>query len=174
VAEGVELARKHRLPKVVIDVIEQHHGTTLIRYFYLRAKEGSTRPPKAGGPAPMAARSGSQDPLVSAATAVPIVESVYRYDGPKPQFKESVLIALADTVEAASRSLKQVTRESLSELIDTIFRERIADGQLDAAPLTFAELARSKESFISTLLNMLHSRVAYPPVGEGKTEEPKG
>jgi hypothetical protein len=122
----------------------------------------------------MAARSGSQDPFVSTAAAVPIAESVYRYDGPKPQFKESVLIALADTVEAASRSLKQVTRESLSELIDTIFRERIADGQLDAAPLTFAELARSKESFISTLLNMLHSRVAYPPVGEGKTEEPKG
>ena len=83
-------------------------------------------------------------------------------------------LALADSLEAASRSLKQVTRESLGELIDTIYRERIADGQLDDAPLTFAELAQSKKSFIFTMLNMLHSRVAYPPAGEGKTEGLKG
>jgi membrane-associated HD superfamily phosphohydrolase len=105
---------------------------------------------------------------------VPIAESIYRYDGPKPQFKECALIALADSLEAASRSLKQVTRESLGELVDSIFHERIVDGQLDNAPLTYAELAQIKESFISTLLNMLHSRVAYPPAGEGKTEGLKG
>jgi hypothetical protein len=174
VTEGMELARKHHLPKVVIDVIQQHHGTTLIRYFYLRAKEGGNRPPKGSGPASFVARSGSQDPFPPTAAAVPAAESVYRYDGPKPQFKECALIALADSLEAASRSLKQVTRESLGELIDTIYRERIADGQLDDAPLTFAELAQSKKSFIFTMLNMLHSRVAYPPAGEGKTEGLKG
>jgi putative nucleotidyltransferase with HDIG domain len=165
VTEGVELARKHRLPKVVVDVIEQHHGTTLIRYFYLRAKGGGIRSSAGGSSAPFAARSGSQDPFLPTPAAVPIAESIYRYDGPKPQFKESALIALADSLEAASRSLKQVTRESLGELIDSIFHERIVDGQLDEAPLTYAELAQIKESFISTMLNMLHSRVAYPPAG---------
>ena len=173
VTEGLELARKHRLPKVVTDVIQQHHGTTLIRYFYLRAKGGGTRPSAGSGATPNIARSGSQDPFPPAA-AVPIAESIYRYDGPKPQFKESALIALADSLEAASRSLKQVTRESLGELIDSIFHERIVDGQLDEAPLTYAELAQVKESFISTMLNMLHSRVAYPPAGDGKTEGLKG
>jgi membrane-associated HD superfamily phosphohydrolase len=170
----VELARKHHLPKVVIDVIQQHHGTTLIRYFYLRAKESGNRPPKGSNPASFVARSGSQDPFLPNAAAVPASESAYRYDGPKPQFKESALIALADSLEAASRSLKQVTRESLGELVDSIFHERLVDGQLDNAPLTYAELAQIKESFISTLLNMLHSRVAYTPAGEGKTEGLKG
>jgi putative nucleotidyltransferase with HDIG domain len=169
VTEGVELARKYRLPKVVIDVIQQHHGTTLIRYFYLRAKESSAHAAKGGAASSIAAKSGSPEPLPPTA-APPIPESAYRYEGPKPQFKESALIALADTMEAASRSLKQVTRESLADLVDSIFRERIGDGQLDDAPLTFAELARIKESFISTMLNMLHSRVAYPPASEGKTE----
>jgi len=151
VPEGVALAHKHRLPRAVVDVIQQHHGTSLVRYFYDRAVAAS-RAPFAGGDA----------------AAVPVAD--YRYDGPKPQFKESAVISLADAVEAASRSLRKVTPQHLGELIETIFRNRIADGQLDEAPLTFAELARVKSSFTFTLLNMLHARVAYPEGDEPATE----
>ena len=151
VPEGVALAHKHRLPRAVVDVIQQHHGTSLVRYFYDRAVAAS-RAPFGGGEA----------------ATVPVAD--YRYDGPKPQFKESAVISLADAVEAASRSLRKVTPQHLGELIDTIFRNRIADGQLDEAPLTFAELARVKSSFTFTLLNMLHARVAYPDGDEPAAE----
>ncbi|HWA08725.1 MAG TPA: HDIG domain-containing protein [Opitutaceae bacterium] len=154
VKDGVDLALRHKLPRAVIDVVQQHHGTSLVRYFYERAVAAS-RPPFAGGEAP------------------PVPKDEYRYDGPKPQFKESAVISLADAVEAASRSLRKVTPQHLGELIDAIFRERIADGQLDEAPLTFAELAQIKSSFTFTLLNMLHARVAYPAesdAGGQKTE----
>ena len=99
-----------------------------------------------------------------------VSEVTYRYDGPKPQFKESAIIMLADGIEAASRSLRKVTPQHLSELIEQIFRERIADNQLDESPLTFEEISKIKSSFTFTLLNMLHARVAYPP-GEGRPED---
>jgi putative nucleotidyltransferase with HDIG domain len=162
VVDGVELAIKHHLPHAVIDVIEQHHGTTLGRYFYQRALAQSRAPfpcePKTdqvAAPATAPATAGD---------AIP--ESDFRYDGPRPQSKESAIISLADGVEAASRSLRQTTPAQLSELIDRIVRDRIEDGQLEEAPLTFLELARIKNSFQFTLLNMLHGRVAYPPVAE--------
>jgi putative nucleotidyltransferase with HDIG domain len=162
VVDGVELAIKHRLPHAVIDVIEQHHGTTLVRYFYQRALAQSRAPfpcePKTDQVAAAA---------TSPATAVDAIpESDFRYDGPRPQSKESAIISLADGVEAASRSLRQTTPAQLSELIDRIVRDRIEDGQLEESPLTFLELARIKNSFQFTLLNMLHGRVAYPPVAE--------
>ena len=144
VKNGVDLALKHRLPRAVVDVIQQHHGTTLIQYFYQRARSGESRP----GAEP------------------PVCETTYRYDGPKPQFKESAIIMLADGVEAATRSLRRVTPQHLGELIDQIFRSRVEDGQLDEAPVTLAELSQIKSSFNFTLLNMLHARVAYPPVAE--------
>ncbi len=142
VAKGLELGRKHRLPRPLLDVICQHHGTTLIQYFYRKAR--ASRPPS--GPE--------------------VAEAAYRYDGPKPQFKESAIIFLADPIEAATRSLRTVGAAQLGELIDRIFNERIADGQLDEAPLTFEDLAKIKTSFTFTLLNMLHARVAYA-AGEG-------
>jgi len=149
VPDGVELAHKHHLPRAVIDVIRQHHGTTLVRYFYQRAVSQSTPPFPGAEPAP-------------------VPETPYRYDGPRPQFKESAIISLADGVEAASRSLRQTTPGQLGELIDRIVRGRIEDGQLDEAPLTFVEIARVKNSFQFTLLNMLHGRVAYPPVADNR------
>jgi putative nucleotidyltransferase with HDIG domain len=145
VAQGLALAQKHQLPRAVRDVIEQHHGTTLVRFFYERARSQ---------PAP----SGDQ----------PLNEAEFRYDGPRPQFKESAIISLADGVEATSRSLRQATPEQLKQLIDRIVRDRLNDGQLDEAPLTFAEVAKVKESFLESLINMLHGRVAYPP----ETPEP--
>ena len=89
-------------------------------------------------------------------------ESTYRYDGPRPAFKESAIIFFADGVEAASRSLRKVTQPAIEELIDNMFKSRIEDGQLDECPLTFKELHEIRSSFTYTLLNMLHSRVEYP------------
>ncbi|HWZ93864.1 MAG TPA: HDIG domain-containing protein [Opitutaceae bacterium] len=170
VKDGVDLALKHKMPKPVIDVIQQHHGTTLLRYFFERAKS-ETRSPL-GSVTPFPPQEKTQAPR-RGDTLYPfgskVSEVTYRYDGPKPQFRESAIIMLADGVEAASRSLRKVTPQHLSELIEQIFRERITDGQLDEAPLTFEEITKIKSSFNFTMLNMLHSRVAYPP-GEGKPE----
>jgi putative nucleotidyltransferase with HDIG domain len=147
VPDGVELAQKYHLPKAVVDVIQQHHGTTLVRYFYQRAL-ALARPGFKEGEIPK------------------IPDGDFRYEGPRPQSKESAIISLADGVEAASRSLRQTTPGQLSELIDRIVHDRIDDGQLDEAPLTFIEITRIKNSFQFTLLNMLHGRVAYPPMKE--------
>jgi cyclic-di-AMP phosphodiesterase PgpH len=170
VKDGVDLALKHKMPKPVIDVIQQHHGTTLLRYFYERAKHDTRAP--FGNVTPFSSHEKAHAPrrgdtIYSQSSKVS--EVTYRYDGPKPQFKESAIIMLADGVEAASRSLRKVTPQHLSELIEQIFRERIADSQLDESPLTFEEITKIKSSFNFTMLNMLHARVAYPP-GEGKPE----
>ncbi len=160
VKEGVDLALQYRLPRVVINVIRQHHGTSLIRYFYHRALGSATRPPaSSAAPVPFP---GTRNSLAPGLEPVPVSEATYRYDGPRPQFKESAIILLADGCEAASRSLQKVTPQGLAELIDKIVGDHIADGQLDESPLTFAEITRIKSSFNFTLLNMLHSRIAYP------------
>ena len=89
-------------------------------------------------------------------------EQTYRYDGPRPRFKESAIIHLADGIEAAARCLPKITPQHLDEIIDQIVRDRLQDGQLDESPLTFAELNKIKDSFQHTLVSMLHGRVAYP------------
>jgi hypothetical protein len=153
VKEGVDLAVKHNLPRPVIDVIRQHHGTTLIRYFYMQAKErAQKRGAPVAGPRP--------DPHAAA-------ESTFRYDGPRPKFKESAIILFADSVEAASRSLQKVSPQAVEDLIDAIIREKVEDGQVDDAPLTVQEIALIKRSFTFTLLNSLHSRVVYPKSEDG-------
>jgi membrane-associated HD superfamily phosphohydrolase len=136
----------------------------LVRYFYQRAVAQSRAPfPCHTKPAKL---EGDRPPAPNDGEFPTIPQADYRYDGPRPQSKESAIISLADGVEAASRSLRQTTPTQLSELIDRIVRDRIDDGQLDEAPVTFLELARIKNSFQFTLLNMLHGRVAYPPVTE--------
>ncbi|MCS6242547.1 MAG: HDIG domain-containing protein [Opitutus sp.] len=165
VKDGVDIAIKHKLPRAVIDVISQHHGTSLIRYFYNRAVSHTRQ----SGTTAHTASNPSRDPFTSTAPgldAVPVCETTYRYDGPRPRFKESAIIHLADGVEAASRSLRKVTPQHLGEIIDQIFHHRIEDGQLDEAPITFDELSRIKTSFTFTLLNMLHGRVTYPAAEE--------
>ncbi len=159
VKEGIDLAVKYKLPRVILDVIRQHHGTTLIEYFFYQAKKQQKKEsiPPFGG-----AESMELDQ---------VSESTYRYDGPKPQFKESAILFFADAVEAASRSLRKINQQSLEELIEKIFRTRIEDGQLDECPLTLDEIARIKKSFCFTLLNMLHSRIEYPGDEAGKTRE---
>lgn len=172
VKDGVDLAIRHKLPRPVIDVIQQHHGTTLIRYFYQRAlqalrKKADSRsplPPLLGissEPAPAVPASGKTQPPLPVSAAKP-AEQTYRYDGPRPRFKESAIIHLADGIEAAARCLPKVSPQHLGDLIDQIVRDRMNDGQLDESPLTFAELTKIKDSFAHTLLSMLHGRVAYP------------
>ena len=156
VKDGVDL--KHKLPRAVLDVIQQHHGTSLIRYFYQRAVSDTRSP----SPIPNAS---SRDPFAPGLEPAPVSETTYRYDGPIPQFKESAIIHLADGVEAASRSLRKISPQHLGELIDQIFRDRIEDGQLNESPITLEELGKIKTSFTFTLLNMLHGRVAYPLAG---------
>lgn len=147
--EGVELANTHALPQVIVDVIKQHHGTTLIKYFYFQAQQELKE-------------SAESSKSVKRPETEKVDESTYRYDGPRPRFKESAIIFFADSVEAASRSLKKVTQPAIEELIDSIFKDRIEDGQLDECPLTFQELALIRKSFCYTVLNMLHARVEYP------------
>jgi cyclic-di-AMP phosphodiesterase PgpH len=161
VSEGVELGRRFSLPRIVIDVIRQHHGSSLIRYFYFQAVNEAKKNAKKredGTPVP-----------------VDVPQSNYRYDGPTPQFKESAIIFLADSVEAASRSLKKVNQQSIEDLIDSIIATATGDHQLDDAPLSYQELARIRSSFIMSILNMLHSRIEYPKPEETarKPDEPR-
>ena len=148
VKEGVELAKSYKLPRVIEDVIRQHHGTTLIQYFFHQANEQL--------------RTDKETQSSQRETNSEVDQSTYRYDGPRPAFKESAIIFFADGVEAASRSLRKVTQSNIEDLIDKIFRDKIEDGQLNDCPLTFQELNKIRESFVYTLLNMLHSRIEYP------------
>ena len=157
VKEGVEMARKEKLPRVITDVIRQHHGTTLIQYFYHQAQEKEKQ-----SNTPLSQAEKVTNKRDSEESAKKVDESTYRYDGPKPEFKESAIIFFADSVEAASRSLKKVSQPNVEELIDQIFKNRIEDGQLDKCPLTFHELNLIRKSFIYTVLNMQHARIEYP------------
>lgn len=147
VKDGVDLAVNYKLPRVMIDVIRQHHGTSLIQYFYHQAKQKEIQ---------------ESETLSTRVDLDKVSESTYRYDGPKPQFRESAIIFFADAVEAASRTLKKRSPQNVDELIDNLFTARLEDGQLDECPLTLQEIAQIKKSFSFTLLNMLHSRIDYP------------
>jgi len=150
VKDGVDIAIKHKLNVSIIDVIEQHHGTSLAWYFYKRAldhKAEVIRLVEQG-------KSKEDDvPQVS--------EEVFRYPGPKPQFKESAIISLADAVESATRALEKPNASRIEALIDELVQNRMMDGQLDECDLTIAELAKVKASFVKTLLSMMHSRIKY-------------
>lgn len=159
VKEGVEMARKFKLPRVIVDVIRQHHGTSLIQYFYYQAQQRK--------------KNDTKNPISKKPEELRVDESTYRYDGPRPAFKESAIIFFADGIEAASRSLKKVTQPNIEELIDKMFHSRIKDGQLDECPLTFQELDKIRKSFIYTLLNMLHARIEYPKDEAEEKEDSK-
>jgi hypothetical protein len=138
VKEGAEMARKLKLPRQIKEIIEQHHGTSLVRYFYHKAKE-------------------QYNPEMQK-----IGEETYRYPGPIPQSKETALVMLADSVEAASRSLKSPSRESLKRVIIEIFENYLQDGQLDDCDFSLRELRAIAASFHSTLYSIYHPRMEYP------------
>ena len=151
VKEGVDLALKHQLNRQIIDVIQEHHGTSLVYYFYKRAVQ-QQEDARAGGKI-MNMREGDV-PEVS--------QETFRYSGPKPQTKESAIISLADMVESASRSLEKPTPQKIEQLVNDLIAQRIADRQLDECNLTLAELDTIAERFRFTLMTMLHTRIAYP------------
>jgi cyclic-di-AMP phosphodiesterase PgpH len=141
VKEGLTLAKRHKLPGLVCDAIRTHHGTALTSYFYQVAR----RALKEAG---MAEDSG--------------LEHSYRYDGPKPWTREQALLMLADTVEAASRSLEKPTPNRIAEMVETLMRDKLLDGQLDHSPLTLEDLHEIRASFVFSLTNILHGRNPYP------------
>jgi cyclic-di-AMP phosphodiesterase PgpH len=150
VKDGVDLAIKHKLNCSIIDVIEQHHGTSLTQYFYHRALEQQAEMMRRVSEG----KSKEDDvPKVS--------EEVFRYPGPLPQFKEAAIISLADAVESASRAMEKPNASRLETLVDELVLDRMRDGQLDECDLTIADLARVKASFVKTLLSMMHSRIKY-------------
>ena len=145
VRDGVDMATEKRLPKEIVQMIAQHHGTTLIRYFYHQAITDC----------------GGTD------EAPPGLEDRFRYPGPKPQTREVAIVMLADSVEAAARTLRRPGQEEIAKLIAGIVREKIEDGQFDDCGLTFQDVKKVTDSFQHVLSAMMHGRIDYP------TETPK-
>ena len=138
VKEGVEMARKKRLPEEIIDIISQHHGTTLVSYFYNRAKETETNSS--------------------------VTESQFRYQGEKPATKEAALIMLADAVEAAARALSKPTSNKIEQMVRKIVKDRVYDGQLDESDLTLRDIETVITGYAHALTTMYHSRIEYPDI----------
>jgi membrane-associated HD superfamily phosphohydrolase len=151
VKEGVDLALKHRLNRQIIDMIQEHHGTSLVYYFYKRALQQQED-----------ARTGGKIMNLREEDVPDVREETFRYNGPKPQTKESAIISLADMIESASRSLEKPTPQKIEQLVNELISQRIADGQLTECDLTLADLNLIAERFRFTLMTMLHTRIAYP------------
>jgi putative nucleotidyltransferase with HDIG domain len=142
VKEGVELARKEKLPKVVIDAIKEHHGTTVMAYFYQKALEYDSH------------------------DSVNIDD--FRYPGPRPRSKETALIMLADSAEAAVRSLREPTAPRIRAIVSKIIEARMNDGELDQSSLTLNDIAIIREKYIKLLTGIFHPRISYPQQEEGE------
>ena len=140
VKEGVELARQYNLPRPIVDLIAEHHGTTLVEYFYRRATERS-----------------QSDPHGEA-----VDEQTYRYPGPKPATRESAVLMLADAVESASRTLTEPTPARIASLVHDLAMKRLLDGQFDDCGLTLEELGIIEQSLVKSLTAVYHGRVKYP------------
>jgi putative nucleotidyltransferase with HDIG domain len=137
VKEGVELAKKHRLNPLLIDFIEQHHGNSLVYYFYRRALESPRE---------------NQE----------VKEEGFRYPGPKPNSKETAIVLLADSVEAAVRAIKNPDSTKIEDLVHKVINNKFIDGQLDECDLTLKDLEKISAVFIRLLCGIYHSRVSYP------------
>ncbi len=159
VKEGLSLGMRYKLPEAVLQAIREHHGTGVLACFYHKAKsqlDSETAP--AGGGAAVPPRRLSDVP--------------FRYPGPKPSSRESVIVAQADAVEAASRAMVKVTPAGIQELVNEIVFHKLEDGQLDNAPLTVEELARIRQSLVFSLTSMHHGRVSYP-TDEDRSAQPE-
>ena len=144
VKDGVELAREEKLPELVIDAIKEHHGTTVMAYFYQKALETDSHSS--------------------------LKKDDFRYPGPRPRSKESGLLMLADTVEAAVRSLKDPTPAHIRNMVTKLVDSRAQEGELDRSGMTLYDLHLIKEKFISILTGIYHKRIAYP--GQEEEEAP--
>ncbi|KAB3535354.1 HDIG domain-containing protein [Alkaliphilus pronyensis] len=144
VKEGIELANKYKLPKEIQDFILQHHGDTLVAYFYHKAK--------------------------NMANGEEVDEQTFRYSGIKPQNKETAIVMLADSVEAAVRSLTSPTKDKIENMIHKIVKDKLEDGQLEESNLTLKELEKIKQAFISVIMGIFHERIEYPDIDSKDTK----
>ncbi|MDX1666480.1 MAG: HDIG domain-containing protein [Saprospiraceae bacterium] len=144
VTEGIKMARKARLPKVLVDFISTHHGTTRTEYFYRNYLQ--------------------ENPEAE------VDESQFRYPGPRPATKEETILMLADSIEAACKSLKSPTEKAITELIDKIVSDKVTHGQLENSEMTFSELEECKRIFKQVMKSVHHTRIEYPEEKEKKTE----
>lgn len=136
IKDGIEVAREFKLPRTVLDIIAQHHGTSLVQYFYNQFAD-------------------EHDPSTA-------LEQQFRYSGPKPQTKEAAIVMLADSVEAASRSMVKPTPAKIELLVNRVVADKLRDGQLDECELTFKELSKITSSFVKALIGTMHARIEYP------------
>ncbi|SFU48419.1 hypothetical protein SAMN04487886_103811 [Clostridium sp. DSM 8431] len=137
VKDGIELAKEYKLPKVIQDIIAQHHGTTLVKYFYLTEKNNSEHPEE-------------------------VREEDFRYPGPIPSSKEAGIIMLADSVEAAVRSINDPTKGKIEEMVNNIIKDKLYSGQLDNCDLTLKDLSIIRKNFLKGFNSMYHQRIEYP------------
>ncbi|MCB2292566.1 HDIG domain-containing protein [Clostridium algoriphilum] len=137
VKDGLELAKEYKIPKVIQDVIVQHHGTTLVKYFYVTMKNSSDNPDE-------------------------IKEENFRYQGPNPESKEAAIIMLSDAVEAAVRSIPNHTKGKIEEMVNNLIKNRLNDGQLNNCDLTLKDLEKIRASFMKVLSGIYHDRIEYP------------
>lgn len=143
VQEGIELARLNKLPQEIIDFIPMHHGTTVMTYFYEKAKE----------------LYGEEN----------INIEDYKYKGPKPNTKETAIVMLADGCESAVRSISEPDAAKIENMVNTIINSRLRDGQLDDSPITFADIKKIKEAFLNILILQNHKRIKYPRQQEAES-----
>lgn len=141
--DGAEILQKYKMPKEIVDIAAQHHGTTLLKFFYHKAKENG----------------------------LDVKEKDYRYPGPKPQTKEAAIIGIADSVEAAVRSMNSPTTEQIEGLVRNIIADRLQDGQLNECDLTLKELEIVANTLCETLKGIFHSRIEYPEMTKKKVKE---
>ena len=142
--DGVELAKEYGLPPVLIQFIQQHHGTTLIEYFYHQAvQRKDERTP--------------DHPDVS--------ETQYRYPGPRPRTRECGIVMLSDACESATRALGEVSPARIETLVHDMVMKRLLDGQFKECELTMREIEQVERSLVKTLINIYHGRIAYPSSG---------
>lgn len=141
--DGAAILRKHKLPKEIVDIAEQHHGTSLLKFFYHKALEQ---------------------------TEEEIKEEDYRYEGPKPQTKEAAVICIADSVEAAVRSMPNPTPEKIEKLVRSIINDRVEDEQFIECDITLKELELIRQALCETLNGIFHSRIEYPELKKQKVK----
>ncbi|WP_411168642.1 HD family phosphohydrolase [Clostridium sp. MB05] len=135
--DGLEMAREHNIPKAIQDIMEQHHGTTLVKYFYYKLKNSSDKPEE-------------------------IKEEDFRYPGPIPSTKESGIIMLADSVEAAVRSISEPTKGKIEEMVNNIINDKLNSRQLINCDLTLKDIETIRKNFLKTLDGIYHHRIEYP------------
>lgn len=142
VKDGLEMAKEYNLPKVIRDIIAQHHGTTLVKYFYYKMKNS----PEGGEE---------------------VKEADFRYPGPIPESKEAGIIMLADSVEAAVRSISEPTKGKIEEMVNNIIKDKLHSGQLDNCDLTLKDLTKIRQCFLKVLSGIYHERIEYPTEEKG-------